>query len=68
MIYNYGTWNWANCWRITFILLLVSMFFGCLGWEIISQALGAVGGVAFIILFVVRFEDVQKVMDAGNRR
>ena len=60
-----GKWNWPNTWRLTFILLGLAWFFNeILEWHGFGHLLGGIGGTLFIILLVVRFEDVQKVMDS----
>lgn len=60
--------NWTNCWRGTFIILLLAAFFGCIGWGAIGNFLGFIGGIAFIIMLVIRFDDFTEFMDSGNRR
>jgi putative Ca2+/H+ antiporter (TMEM165/GDT1 family) len=69
MLYDYGTWNWTNCWRATFIMLLLAFLFGAImGMELLGKILGGIGGVMFVIMVVVRFEDVVKVMDETDKR
>jgi hypothetical protein len=60
--------NWPNCWRITFILLLLALFAGMAGYDSLAHFLGGVGGVAFIFMLVIRFDDFTEFMDSGNRR
>lgn len=56
-------WNYINCWRGTFIVLLIA--FICHAFEMIQAAkfLGFIGMAAFAIMFVIRFEDVLKFLD-----
>ena len=65
MVY-YGNWNWKNCWRITFILILLSAFFYCMQWEAIAKCIGTAGGIAFILMFVIRFDDVKEWGDRNE--
>ena len=58
----YGNWNWKNCWRITFILILLSIFFDFLNLETVSKIFCYIGGVAFIIMLVVRFDDWRRII------
>lgn len=62
-----GNVKWINCWRIAWILLLTAAFFGAiLQWTQAAKFLGAIGGVTFIAMFVIRFEDVKEFMDDGK--
>jgi hypothetical protein len=66
-IYKQGRWNWKNCWRITFILLLIGAFFSCMDWKIAANVFGGLGGVTFILMFVIRFKDVGRLLRAMSR-
>jgi hypothetical protein len=59
--------NWSNCWRGTFLLLLLGGFFGCIGWVELGKFFGIVGGIAFIVMFVVRFDDFKDFMDQNSK-
>jgi len=65
---NYsGKWNWPNTWRLSFILIGLFWFFNkIVQWYTFAQILGIIGGTLFIILLVVRFEDVKKFMDSNR--
>ena len=54
------SWNWANCWRATFILLLVAGLFGFVDQIVVAHILGLIGGIFFIAMCVIRFDDVKK--------
>jgi hypothetical protein len=61
----YGRWNWPNTWRLAFLLLGLGWFFtDLIKWVSFGHLLGGVGGFLFVVLFIVRFEDVQKAMDS----
>ena len=65
----YGKWNWKNCWRITFILLLLAIMFITIdGCQQLGRYLGIAGGVCLILMFVIRFEDFVAFMDADDRK
>jgi hypothetical protein len=57
-----GKWNWPNLWRLDFILLLCGFFFVCVGMPFTSRALAYPGMVLFLILFVVRLEDIWSLL------
>jgi hypothetical protein len=56
---NYSAVKWKNYWRATWILLLLAVFFGCMDWVDIAKGFGAIGGIFFIFMFVIRFDDVK---------
>jgi Mn2+/Fe2+ NRAMP family transporter len=70
MLNDYGKINWLNLWRIALILLGFCVFFFLIGdaskspiFNQIAAGFGIPGAMLFIVMFVVRFEDVQKFMD-----
>lgn len=58
------TMKYENGWKLSFILLGLSFFFGAmLKYTILAELLLALGGSLFVIMFVVRFDDVKEFFD-----
>ena len=61
---DYEKWNWPNCWRVTFILLMLAFFFGVvMDWTTVGKMFAFFGGVSLILMVVIRFEDVYNFFD-----
>jgi hypothetical protein len=63
-MFDYVKINWKNCWRLAFILLFLAGFFEMImDMEQTARVLFCIGGPLFIILFVIRIDDVREFMD-----
>lgn len=55
------TVKYENGWKLSFILLGLSFFFGAmLKYTLLSELLLAFGGSLFVVMFVIRFDDVKE--------